>query len=143
MPCGTIDGVLQAAAEAALALGPAGGTAVKAMVLEFEKRRDYIVQRLQELPDLTVVLPQGAFYVLPDFSAYFGDGVSAEGFGAIPDSDTLARYLLEEAHVALVPGEAFGVPSCIRISYAASMETLTSALDRIQDALSEPRLTRR
>ena len=88
-----------------------------------------------ELPGLSVVNPQGAFYVLPDFSAFYGPEVSAQGFGDIPDGDTLCRYLLEVAHVALVPGEAFGVPECLRISYAASMDTLTEALDRIEAAL--------
>jgi bifunctional aspartate aminotransferase and glutamate/aspartate-prephenate aminotransferase len=130
-----VNGV-QAAAQAALELGHAGGEPVAEMVREFQKRRDYVVGRLRELPGLTVIDPQGAFYVLPDFSAFYGPGVSAAGFGSIPDGDTLCRYLLEVAHVALVPGEAFGVPQCLRISYAASMETLKTALDRIEDALS-------
>ena len=79
--------------------------------------------------------PDGAFYVMPDVAAYTGPGVSAPGFGPIPDSDTLCRYLLEQALVALVPGEAFGLPGTLRISYAASMETLTEALDRCEAAL--------
>lgn len=126
---------MQAAAEAALELGPAGGEPVAQMVSEFQKRRDYVVGRLRELPGLTVVEPQGAFYVLPDFSAFYGPTVAADGFGDIPDADRLCRYLLEVAHVALVPGKAFGVPQCLRISYAASTDTLTAALDRIEDAV--------
>lgn len=127
---------LQAAAQAALELGHSGGEPVADMLGEFLKRRDYVVERLRGLPGLTVVEPQGAFYVLPDFSAFYGPGIVAEGFGDIPDGETLCRYLLEVAHVALVPGEAFGVPQCLRISYAASMETLSAALDRIEKALS-------
>ena len=126
---------MQAAAEAALELGAAGGEPVAEMVREFQNRRDYVVGRLRELPGLTVVEPQGAFSVLPDFSAFYGPGVSVEGFGAVPDGETLCRYLLEVAHVALVPGEAFGVPQCLRISYAASPATLATAMDRIEDAV--------
>lgn len=131
---------MQAAAQAALELGHAGGQPVADMLEEFQKRRDYVVGRLRAVPGLTVVEPQGAFYVLPDFSAFYGPGIAAEGFGEIPDGDTLCRYLLEVAHVALVPGEAFGMPQCLRISYAASMETLTAALDRIEQALSNLQL---
>lgn len=90
---------------------------------------------------LWVVL-QGAFYVLPDMSAFFGPGVEAKGFGPIPDADTLCMYLIQVAHVALVPGDAFGAPSCIRISYAASMATLKEALDRLVQALQPEVFTR-
>lgn len=127
---------MQEAAQAALDLGHAGGKEVAEMVQEFQKRRDYVLERLRKLPGLSVVEPQGAFYVLPEFSAFYGPGVTAEGFGEVPDGDTLCRYLLEVAHVALVPGEAFGVPQCLRISYAASMSTLTAALDRMESALN-------
>lgn len=127
---------MQAAAEAALALGPGGGQAVTGMVKAFEQRRDYVMHRLQEIDGLKIAQPQGAFYVLPNMSAYFGAGVHAEGFGDIGDSDTLARYLLEVAQVALVPGDAFGVGDCVRFSYAASMATLEEALNRVEAALA-------
>lgn len=68
-------------------------------------------------------------------SAFFGPGVEAQGYGPIPDADALAMYLIQQAHVALVPGDAFGAPACIRISYAASMATLKEALDRLVRAL--------
>lgn len=126
---------MQAAAEAALGLGPAGGEAVQHMLQAFEERRDFVMQRLHAIEGLTVVQPQGAFYVLPDMSAYFGAGVHAEGFGDVGNTDTLAQYLLEVAQVALVPGDAFGVPQCIRFSYAASMDTLDEAFNRVEKAL--------
>lgn len=127
---------MQAAAEAALALGPAGGKPVQEMVTAFEQRRDFVMQRLQAIKGLTIAPPQGAFYVLPDMSAYFGAGVYAEGFGEVRDSDALVRYLLEVGQVALVPGDAFGVPQCVRFSYAASMDTLDEALSRVEKALT-------
>jgi aspartate/glutamate/aspartate-prephenate aminotransferase len=85
---------------------------------------------------------QGAFYVLPDMSAFFGPCVEAKGYGPIPDADALAMYLIQQAHVALVPGDAFGAPACIRISYAASMATLKEALDRLVRALQPDVFTR-
>lgn len=75
-------------------------------------------------------------------SKFFGSGVSARGYGAIPDADALCMYLIQQAHVALVPGDAFGAPNCIRISYAASMATLKEALDRLDRALQPDVFTR-
>jgi bifunctional aspartate aminotransferase and glutamate/aspartate-prephenate aminotransferase len=116
---------------AALELGPGGGEPVAAMVKEFEQRKDYVMSRLRATEGLTTIEPEGAFYVLPDCSQYMGAGVHADDFGSVPDADALCRYLLEVAHVACVPGDAFGVPQCIRISYAASMAILEEALDRL------------
>lgn len=75
-------------------------------------------------------------------SSFFGPGAHAEGFGDVPDADALAMYLIRVAHVALVPGDAFGAPSCLRISYAASLDTLKAAMDRIVAAL-DPKVFRR
>jgi aspartate/glutamate/aspartate-prephenate aminotransferase len=105
------------------------------MVSEFQKRRDFIVGRLKSLPGMKIAEPQGAFYVLPDVTAYFGEGVHADDFGPVGDASELCRYLIEKAHVALVPGDAFGAPNCIRISYAASIETLGKAMDRLDKYL--------
>eukprot|EP00239_Pterosperma_sp_CCMP1384_P006988 CAMPEP_0197857278 /NCGR_PEP_ID=MMETSP1438-20131217/30180_1 /TAXON_ID=1461541 /ORGANISM="Pterosperma sp., Strain CCMP1384" /LENGTH=415 /DNA_ID=CAMNT_0043473055 /DNA_START=14 /DNA_END=1261 /DNA_ORIENTATION=- len=127
--------IAQHAGVAALDLGPAGGEPVAEMLTAFRERRDYVVERLQGFSGVKVVVPEGAFYVLPDVSNFFGKGISVEGFGEIPDATVLCQYLLKEAQVAVVPGDAFGAPNCLRISYAASMETLTTALDRLQDAL--------
>lgn len=128
--------VAQRAALAALGLGHAGGEAVAAMVAAFRSRRDYVCARISAWPGAVMRVPEGAFYVMPDMSGYTGGGASAPGFGPIPDTDTLATYLLQQANVALVPGEAFGAPGTIRISYAASQEVLTEALDRIEKALA-------
>ena len=79
-----------------------------------------------------------AFYALPDVSGLVGPGAEGGGgFGPVPDGDALCRYLLEKALVALVPGDAFGAPTCVRLSYAASLDTLKAALDRVAAALSE------
>lgn len=130
--------IAQHAALAALALGPGGGDPVAQMVASFRERRDFVVSRLRSMPGISLPsTPDGAFYALPDVSALVGPGAYADGFGAIPDGDTLCRYLLETALVALVPGDAFGAPDCVRISYAASMETLGEALDRIEAALKK------
>lgn len=100
------------------------------------------MMRLQAIEGLAIAQPQGAFYVLPDMSAYFGPGVHADGFGDVGDADTLARYLLEVGQVALVPGDAFGVPQCVRFSYAASLETLDEALTRVENALAALEINR-
>ena len=86
---------------------------------------------------LTVCPAQGAFYVMPDLSAYTGAGVEAPGWGPVPDTDALCMFVLERGLVACVPGEAFGCPGTLRISYACSLETLTTALDRIEGALRQ------
>lgn len=126
---------VQEASCAALGLGPGGGEPVADMVRQFQERRDFIVGRLKRLPGMKIAEPQGAFYVLPDVTAYFGEGVHADGFGPITDASELCRYLIEQAHVALVPGDAFGAPNCIRISYAASIETLDKAMTRLDKYL--------
>ncbi|KAF6266274.1 pyridoxal phosphate-dependent transferase [Scenedesmus sp. NREL 46B-D3] len=116
--------IAQQAALAALALGPRGGKPVAQMVAAFRERRDYVVDRLQQIPGVKLAEPQ------------------AQGYGPIPDADALAMYLIQQAHVALVPGDAFGAPACIRISYAASMATLKEALDRMVHALQPDVFTR-
>ena len=121
--------------------GENGGAPVSAMRAAFLKRRDYVVGRFKKMrvneDDITLESPEGAFYVFPDVSAIVGEGCVAEGFGPVADGDALCRYLLEKAQVALVPGSAFGSPECVRLSYAASDETLEEALDRIEKALKE------
>eukprot|EP00242_Pyramimonas_sp_CCMP2087_P010293 CAMPEP_0198212326 /NCGR_PEP_ID=MMETSP1445-20131203/25653_1 /TAXON_ID=36898 /ORGANISM="Pyramimonas sp., Strain CCMP2087" /LENGTH=457 /DNA_ID=CAMNT_0043886745 /DNA_START=146 /DNA_END=1519 /DNA_ORIENTATION=+ len=135
--------ISQAAGVAALKLGFAGGEPVAEMVSAFEKRRDFVVERLRKIDGIKLGSPDGAFYVMPDVSAFFGPGVEALGFGPVPDVDTLCRYLIEKAQVALVPGDAFGIDTCLRISYAASMETLTEALDRLSAALQPEMFSRK
>ncbi len=104
----------------------------KAMTEAFKRRRALVVSALQQIARLKCNQPDGAFYVFPDVSAYFG---SRFGDYHIRNTDDLATYLLMEAHVAVVTGEAFGNDRCIRISYATSDEKLTEAMRRIAQAL--------
>jgi aspartate/methionine/tyrosine aminotransferase len=106
---------------------------VSRMVAEFQRRRNYTLTRLHSIPNVSCFKPQGAFYLFPNFSAYYD-----KEFNNTPlrNSYGLAYYLLKEAHVAVVPGDAFGADNCIRLSYATSMENIEKAIDRIIDALS-------
>ncbi|XP_019259140.1 PREDICTED: bifunctional aspartate aminotransferase and glutamate/aspartate-prephenate aminotransferase isoform X2 [Nicotiana attenuata] len=125
--------ISQKAAVAALGLGYAGGEAVATMVKAFRERRDYLVKSFGEIDGVKISEPRGAFYLFIDLSSYYG--VEVDGFGSINDSESLCRYLLDKAQVALVPGDAFGDDTCIRISYAASLSTLQAAVERIKKAL--------
>ena len=89
---------------------------------------------MKEIDGVKTNLPQGAFYVFPDISSFFGKSYNGT---TIKNADDLCVYLLSEALVALVTGDAFGDPNCIRISYAASEETLTKAMTRVKDALAK------
>ncbi len=99
----------------------------------FRKRRDLVCRLLDSIPDVRYMKPGGAFYVFVDVSSYYGRKLA--GDRVAHDSLSLSTYLLEEAGVAVVPGEAFGDDRAIRISFAASAEDLTVALKRIRRAL--------
>ncbi|MHC5361220.1 pyridoxal phosphate-dependent aminotransferase [Myroides sp. LJL110] len=105
---------------------------LKNMVDAFKNRRDLVVSLLKEIPGMKTNVPQGAFYVFPDVSAFFGK--TFEGY-KINNADDLAMYLLDKAHVACVTGAAFGNPDCIRFSYATSEDQLIEAFKRIKQAL--------
>ncbi len=107
--------------------------AVRAMVSAFERRRDLVLARLGAIPGLTCARPAGAFYVFPGVSAYLG---KRAGDRVVATDDDLAVHLLETAGVAVVPGTGFGAPGYVRMSYAASEETLRDALDRFAAALA-------
>lgn len=107
---------------------------VSDMVKVFEKRCHYVLERLGQFPGVTCPEPTGAFYVFPNFSAYFGKGIEGR---TIQNSLDMADYLMEKAHVAVVPGGAFGEDRCIRFSYALSMEDLKEGFDRIGKALKD------
>ena len=106
---------------------------IQYMVDEFFARREIIIKLLNEVPGFRVNQPQGAFYVFPDISYYFGKKI---GERKIKNASDFALFLLEEAHVATVTGEAFGNDNCIRISYAASEKNIRTAVSRIANALS-------
>lgn len=100
----------------------------------FHKRRDLVLGMLKEMDGVKINLPEGAFYVFPDISSFFG---KTDGTTTINNADDLTLYILEKANVALVTGAAFGAPKCIRISYAASEAELTEAMNRIGKVLAE------
>ncbi len=104
------------------------------MVEAFHKRRDLVVGLVQDIPGLKINIPEGAFYVFPDVSYYFDKTLNGTH---IKDATDLAMYLLAEANVATVTGEAFGNPDCLRLSYATSEDQLTEAFRRIKLALAE------
>jgi len=101
---------------------------------EFGRRRERMLQLLKAIPGIQIAEPDGAFYVFPVVTAYFGKKNSEE---VIKDADDLCMYLLNTAHVSTVTGRAFGEPTCIRISFANSMEKIESAMQRISDALKK------
>ncbi|MCU0587035.1 MAG: pyridoxal phosphate-dependent aminotransferase [Syntrophobacteraceae bacterium] len=105
---------------------------VREMVKVFEERCQYVVGRLAAMPGITCPRPAGAFYVFPSFSHYYGRGA---GDRVIQTSLDLADYLMESAHVAVVPGGAFGEDRCLRFSYALSHEDLREGFDRVAKAL--------
>ena len=106
---------------------------IQYMVDEFKSRRELIISLLAEIPGIKLNQPQGAFYVFPDVSAYFGKTLGGKN---IENASDFALYLLEEAHVATVTGDAFGNGDCIRISYAASVDNIKEAIGRIAKALA-------
>ena len=105
---------------------------IRYMIDEFHKRRDLVLQLLGEIDGFALNVPEGAFYVFPDVSAFFGKTLKGK---KVENASDFALYLLEEANVATVTGEAFGDPNCIRISYAASEKELREAMARIKAAV--------
>lgn len=120
--------------KAAIAAMNADSSVLKDMISAFHNRRDLVIAALKDIEGVKINLPEGAFYVFPDISSFFGKEVNGK---AINSAEDLAMYLLEDALVALVSGEAFGDPNCIRISYAASEETLKEAMRRIKISLEK------
>lgn len=105
-------------------------TSILPMRDAFKKRRDIVYALLKEIPDVKTTLPDGAFYFFPDVSSYYGKG-------GIKNSTDLCNYLLDKAHVAIVPGDAFGNDNHIRLSYATSEENLKKAMENIKSALQQ------
>ncbi|MBR5440123.1 MAG: pyridoxal phosphate-dependent aminotransferase [Prevotella sp.] len=119
--------------KAALAAYVESQSCIEQMCVAFERRRDLIVELASEIPGLEVNKPEGAFYLFPKCSSFFGK--QTESGKTIATSSDLAMYLLEEAQVATVGGDAFGDPDCFRMSYATSDDNIREAIRRIKEAL--------
>ena len=102
------------------------------MVKAFKNRRDLVVELAKEIPNFKINVPEGAFYLFPDVSYYFGKTLRGK---EIKDATDFSMYLLSEANVATVTGDACGNPNCIRLSYATSEDLLKEALKRIKEVL--------
>jgi aspartate aminotransferase len=126
------SGVCSIAQRAALAAIQGKGNSRQVMKEAFLRRRDLICGLLKDVKGLKVGIPEGAFYVMPDVSYYYG---KSDGNTVVNNSEDLALYLLDKAQVATVGGDAFGAPECIRISYATSDDLLVEAVRRIKKAL--------
>ncbi|HEX8562397.1 MAG TPA: pyridoxal phosphate-dependent aminotransferase [Flavobacterium sp.] len=124
------NSIAQRATIAALDADP---SVLKDMVDAFHRRRDLIVDLICKIRGIKMNVPEGAFYVFPDVSSYFGKTLRGT---LISNADDFAMYLLAEANVATVTGDAFGNPNCIRISYATSEDQITEAIRRIAEALA-------
>lgn len=123
--------VSQKAAEAAYTMDQ---TCVETMRQAFQRRRDLIVELAKDIPGLEVNVPEGAFYLFPKCSSFYG---KACGDKVINNSTDLAMFLLEEGHVATVGGDAFGNPECFRMSYATSDDNIREAMKRIKETLAK------
>lgn len=128
------SGACSIAQKAAVAAVNADSVILKDMISAFRGRRDLVLEKLNGIEGIKVNIPEGAFYVFPDVSSYFGKSYNGT---VVNNSDDLCMYLLNEALVAVVSGDAFGDPNCIRISYATSEEVLTEALKRVKIALEK------
>ena len=128
--------IAQRAALTAFITDPGATPDMKTMQQAFRERRDLMLKLLADIPGMKVNHPDGAFYIFPDISSYFG---KSDGKITITNSNDLCMYLLNSVFVALVPGDAFGDPRCIRFSYATSMDKLTEAVRRIKEALARLR----
>ncbi len=122
--------IAQRAAIAALTMD---NTYTKDMNVAFKRRRDLVLGLMKDIPGLKCNVPDGAFYVFPDISSYFG---KSDGKVTIKSDMDLCLYLLDKAFISTVPGDAFGEPNCIRISYASADEKLVKALKQMKEALS-------
>ncbi len=105
---------------------------VKDMLVAFKRRKDLVVNLIREMDNVEIQDPEGAFYVFPKVSSYYGKSVNGR---KINNSGELCLYLLEEGHIATVSGDSFGEPECIRISFATSDENLVEAMKRMKEAL--------
>ena len=120
--------------KASIAAVQADPSVLSDMITAFKSRRELVLSALGEIKGVKTNVPEGAFYVFPDVSYFFGKSHNGT---TIKNASDLAMYILDEGLVAIVTGDAFGDPSCIRISYAASEETLIEAMKRIRTTLEK------
>lgn len=137
--CGKIQGQFTSgtnsiAQRAAIAALTGDMAPTRKMAEAYQRRRDLVLEKLKEVPGIKTYVPNGAFYIFPDVSEYFG---KSDGETTIHNASDFCMYILNKAHVSLVTGEAFGAPECVRLSYAASDEALVEAINRIKDTLSK------
>ena len=126
--------ISQKAAVVALMTDPFQSEELQNMVITFKRRKELFYKLLSEIPGLITNNPEGAFYFFPDVTSYYG---KRNGYYVIKNATDLCNYLLDIAFVAIVPGEAFGNPDCIRLSYATSENELIEASKRIKEALQK------
>lgn len=127
------SGANSIAQRATIAAVEANPEVLQQMVATFKKRRDLVIELTRQIPHFEINVPEGAFYLFPDVSYYFGKELNGV---KINDAADFSMYLLEKANVATVTGDAFGNPNCIRLSYATSEEQLVEAFTRIKNVLS-------
>ncbi len=137
--CGKIQGQFTSgtnsiAQRAALAALKGDMTPTKDMAKAYRRRRELVLEKLQEVPGIKTYVPNGAFYIFPDVSSYFG---KSDGETTIKDAEDFCMYILKYAYVSLVTGDAFGAPECVRLSYAAADDDLVEAIRRIKETLSK------
>jgi aspartate aminotransferase len=136
--CGKIQGQFTSgtnsiAQRAGIAALEGDMTAAREMKAAYQRRRDLVLELLKDVPGVKTYVPTGAFYLFPDISEYFG---KSDGETTIESADDFCMYILNQAHVSLVTGEAFGAPDCVRLSFAASDDQLKEAIRRIKEALA-------
>jgi len=129
----TTTGATTMSQKAATAALTGDQTCVTEMNTAFKRRKEMVVKLVRDIPGIKVYDPDGAFYVFPKVDSYYGKKFNGT---PINNSTDLCLYLLEKAHIAMVPGEAFGDPACIRISFATSDEKLVEAMKRMKDAFA-------
>ena len=137
--CGKIQGQFTSgtnsiAQRAAIAALKGDMSASQEMKAAYQRRRDLVLDLLKDVPGVETYVPTGAFYLFPDISAYFG---KSDGETTIENADDFCMYILNQAHVSMVTGDAFGAPNCIRLSFAASDEQLKEAMQRIKEVLAK------
>jgi aspartate aminotransferase len=125
--------ISQCATIEAMLTDPKTSQDIRNMVFTFRQRRNRTLEMLKTIPGLITNMPKGAFYFFPNVTSYFGKSFNGQ---VIANACDLSMYLLDHGHIAVVPGDAFGNPNCIRISYATSMEKLEEAMSRLKEALA-------